>query len=149
MKTPLNSGNPAEPTTKKTLDQLVSILAAGSLPAAVRRKSFIVNDVPRAMFISADENLLATVLGTILHTVINHTENSCIRIAANVFDDIVYVQMQDSCSFSSDAVAGDLQQVQTLAQKMGGHVSLNRKREKVTSIAFSFPNLPQAALELV
>jgi hypothetical protein len=131
--------------TKKTLDQLVSLLAAGSLPAAVHRKSFIVNDVPRALSISADENMLATVLSSILQIVINHTENSCIRIAANVNDKIVNVQMQDSSSFNGNVIESDLKHVQTIANKMGGYLSINTNLKKITSIAFSFPNIPQAA----
>jgi|SRR5882724_10541700 len=146
MKSPINPIQSDKASTKKTLDQLVSLLAAGSLPTAVRRKSFIVNDVPHALSITTDENMLATVLGSILHTVVCHTENSCIRIAANVYDKIVQVSMQDSSNcFNSDVVANELQQVQALAEKMGGYLSMNSKLQKVTSIAFSFPNLPQAA----
>ncbi len=142
METTINTNHIS---TKKTLDQLVSILAAGSLPAAVHRKSFIVNDVPHALAISADEDMLAAVLGSILEIVINHTENSCIRIAAQVNDKIVNVQMQDNGSFSSNVIENDLKQVQTIASKMGGYLSINTNLKKVTSIAFSFPNLPQAA----
>ena len=132
------------PSTRKTLDQLVSLLAAGSLPAAVHRKSFIVNDVPRSLSISADENMLATVLSCILQIVINHTENSCIRIAANVNDKIVNVQMHDS-SFNGIVIENDLKQVQTIANKMGGYLSINTDLKKITGIAFSFPNIPYAA----
>jgi hypothetical protein len=141
METTINSCNPS---TKKTLDQLVSLLAAGSLPAAVHRKSFIVNDVPRALPISADENMLATVLSSILQIVISHTENSCIRIAANINDKIVNVQMQDN-NFNGNVIESDLKQVQTIANKMGGYLSIHTNLKKITSIAFSFPNIPQAA----
>ena len=142
METTINSPILA---TKKTLNQLVNLLAAGSLPAAVQRKSFIVNEVPRAMAIAADENMLATVIGSMLQIVINHTENSCIRISANVLEKNINVRILDSGSFRSNAVASDLKQVQTLASMMGGYVSINKELEKVTGIAFSFPNLPHAA----
>ena len=146
MKNQTNPANPVAVSTKKTLDELVSLLAAGYLPTAVRRKSFIINDVPHALSITTDENMLATVLGSILHAVVSHTENSCIRIAANVYDKVVQVSMQDSGnSFNGDAIANELQQVQALAEKMGGYLSMDSKMQKITSIAFSFPNLPQAA----
>lgn len=135
----------APETAPKTLDYLVSLLATSVLPTAVRRKSFIVNEIPREFHIAADENMLASVLGSLLHTVVTHTENSCIRIAAKEYGDIILVHLKDSSNFNNYAVANDLQQVQALAKKMGGCVSITSRREENTVIAFSFPNIPQAA----
>ena len=133
------------PTTPKTLDYLVSLLATSVLPTAVRRKSFIVNEVPGEFYISADENMLASVLSSLLHTVVTHTENSCIRIAAKEYGNVILIHVKDSSNFNNYAVASDLQQIQALAKKMGGCVSITSRREENTIIAFSFPNMPHAA----
>lgn len=136
--------NGSSQSTVKTLDQLVSMLATSALPAAVRKKSFIVNDVPEKLAISANENMLATVLGTLLHTVVSHADNSCIRIGANVNGNNVLVNVKDS-SNNYYSLAGALEQVQQLAQKMSGYVSVSDRQEKSVTIAFSFPNIPNAA----
>lgn len=143
MKSLLPTNDPGE-SAQKSLDELVSLLAAGALPAAVKKKSFIVNDVPEKLFICADENLLATVLSSLLHTVVNHSDNSCIRIAAQENGGDVQVNIRDSCNVTDYSVAGDLLQVQELAQKLGGYVSITNRHEKNITIAFSFPNLKVA-----
>jgi len=143
MKSSLPINGSSEPTTK-TLDQLVNLLATSALPAAVRRKSFIVNDVPERLAIEADENILASVLGSLLHTVVNHADNSCIRINAKENGNNILVNVKDS-SNNYYSLAGDLQQVQQLAQKMSGYVSVSDRKEKSVTIAFSFPNLAKVA----
>jgi hypothetical protein len=89
--------------------------------------------------------MLASVISSLLHTVVTHTENSCIRIAAKEYGDIILVHLKDSSNFNNYAVANDLQQIQALAKKMGGCVSITSRREENTIIAFSFPNIPNAA----
>jgi hypothetical protein len=122
------------------LHQMVSILMASELPTAVRRKSFFVNDVPPECYISTDQQILATVIRGLLHTVVTHTTNSCIRITANCYGPIVLMHVKDSNSFNYNGIYEDLQPVQQIAGKMGGFVSITSKREDVTTITFSFPN---------
>lgn len=143
MKSSLPINGSSEPATK-TLDQLISLLANSALPTAVQKKSFIVNDVPEKLAITADENMLASVLGSLLHTVVNHADNSCIRIGANVNGNNVLVNVKDS-SNNYYSLADDLRQVQQLAQKMSGYVSVSERHEKSVTITFSFPNIPNAA----
>jgi len=137
--------NSALSTTPKTLDYLVGLLATSVLPTAVRRNSFIVNEIPGKFYIATDENMLASVLSSLLHTVVTHTENSCIRIAAKEYGNVILVHMKDSRNFNNYPVANDLQQIQALAKKMGGCVSISSRRDENTIIAFSFPNIPHAA----
>ncbi|MBK5269838.1 MAG: HAMP domain-containing histidine kinase, partial [Bacteroidia bacterium] len=113
-------------------------------PAAVRKKSFIINDVPERLAITADENMLASVLSSLLHTVVSHADNSCIRIGANVQGSNVMVNVKDS-SNNYYSLAGELELVQQLAHKMSGYVSVSDRQEKSVTIAFSFPNLSTAA----
>ena len=143
MKPSLLSEEFTSPHTK-SLDELVSLLANSALPAAVRKKSFIVNDVPEKLNIATDENMLASVLSSLLHTVVSHADNSCIRIGADVEGNNVQVNVKDS-SNNYHSVDADLQQVQMLAQKMSGYVSVSDRLEKSVTIAFRFPNMPRVA----
>jgi len=142
MKDQLQASQPDQP---KTLDYLVNLLATSVLPTAVRRKSFIVNEVPHEFRIVADENMLASVLSGLLQTIVTHAENSCIRIAAKEYGNVILVHLKESGNFNNQAIANDLQQIQLLAKKLGGCVSISNRREENTTIAFSFPNLPHAA----
>jgi len=142
MRTIPNLPNDSVPAPRKTLDQLVSILAAGALPSAVRRKSFIVNDVPQALPLAIDENLLASILSGMLHTIVSNTGDSCVRVAAKKLGNIILVQVRHSNRLNRYDIARELKETQNLAREIGGCVSLGNKKENSTSIGFSFMNLP-------
>jgi len=126
------------------LHQMVSALVAGELPMAVRRRSFFVNDVPSEFYVSVDTHILASVIRELLHTIVSHTANSCIRISANSYGPIILMQVKDSNSFNYHGIYEDLQPVQQIAGRVGGYVSITSKREDMTTITFSFPNQPAA-----
>ena len=138
METTMTAGYPCKKRTEG-LSHLVKQLAISSTPAALKRGSFIVNDVPGDMNIAADENMLASVVGGMLNTVVNHAENSCIRIDARTHGNIVLVEVKDSSSINSYAVASGIQKFQPMAEKMGGYLCITSQHEKMMTIAFSFP----------
>jgi hypothetical protein len=129
------------------LHSMVNRISISSMPSATRRHSFIINDIPKDLEANTDENMLATVLGSLLHTVIGHTENCCIRISAKLCDGVVLVHLKESHRLSTAAFTGSLRQAQQLAEKIGGSVSVNNNRSEATTIVFSFVNnsLPLAA----
>ena len=131
------------PHETKTLDQLVSLLATGVLPAAIRKRSFIVNDVPKAMPIAIDEDTLASVLGGMLYSVINHTQDGCIRVSARQTGRNVEVQVNDSSIHNSETLAIELDKILALVKKMGGFVSIMDKQEEPAIVSFSFENVSE------
>ena len=132
---------PATASSPVTIHQLVKLIATNALPSAARNSSFIVNEVPETFIIIADENILATVLSRLLYSLVNQAENSCIRVTANEYDDIIFVYMKSTRGINNHAIDNDLQQAQSYAKKMNGNVGLSRNEEKVTGIVFSFPNM--------
>jgi hypothetical protein len=131
---------------KVTLHLMVNRISASSLPSATRKNSFIINDVPADLQASTDENMLATIFGSLLNTVITHTENCCIRISAKVYGKVVLLHLKETHRLNSPAFAGNIRQVQQLAEKIGGSVSVSNNRNEATTIVFSFiNNLPLAA----
>lgn len=136
---------PALQTTSSNLSILISRLVSSALPTAVRRKSFILNDIPRELYIAGNENILAAVLSNLLNTVVSHTENSCVRISAKVYGGITLVYIKDSGSFNKYTVACKLQELQLLAKKVGGCISFINRITEAPSIAFSFPHVSKAA----
>lgn len=128
------------------LHLMVNRISASSLPSATRKNSFIINDVPADLQTSTDENMLATIFGSLLNTVITHTENCCIRISAKVYGKVVLLHLKETHRLNSPAFAGNIRQLQQLAEKIGGTVSVSNNRNEATTIVFSFiNNLPLAA----
>jgi len=136
---------PAFQSTSSNLNVLISRLVSCALPTAVRRKSFILNDIPRELYVAGNENYLAALLSNLLDTVVNHTENNCIRVSAKVYGGITLVYMKDSGSFNKYTVGCQLKELQLLAKKVGGCISVISQRTEAPSIAFSFPNMAKAA----
>ena len=128
------------------LHLMVSRISASSLPSATRKNSFIINDVPSDLQANTDENMLATIFGSLLNTVITHTENCCIRVSAKVYGKVVLLHLKETHRLNTPAFAGNLRQLQQLAEKIGGTVSVSNNRNEATTIVFSFVNnLPLAA----
>ncbi len=138
MKTYSENGSSSNPTT---IHQLVKLISTNALPSALRNNSFIVNEVPLSFQILTDENILATVLSRLLYSLINHSENGCIRITANEYDDVIFIHLKNTRFNNNEAIDSDLQHAQSYAKKMNGNVGLSRTAEKVNGIVFSFPNL--------
>lgn len=120
------------------IHELVSRLSEGSMPFAISQHSLIVNDVPRELELNADENMVASILGSLLNTLITQTKNCCIRISAKQYGKIALLSLKESHSAGNRAFNGNIRQYQQLAEKVGGTVSISSHREKETTIIFSF-----------
>ena len=136
--------DPATALLPKNLHQLVGLIAGNSMPTAVQRNSFIVNEVPREFHIATDERILATVLSSLLNTVVRNSKHSCIRIKAREYEDVLFVTVRDN-GLSDYSINENLEEVQQLAKKMNGSVSIENVKDKFITILLSFPNFPKAA----
>lgn len=130
-----------QPALFEMVEKLVKI----SSFAATKNHSHIINDVPDSLAIKADPVVLASIIGNLLNTVVSHAKDSCIRISAKIYHDIILIHIKDSNSFNSYAVNAGLQMVQPMAEKIGGFLEITSQRHKETTIAFSFLNLREAA----
>ena len=125
----------------ENLNQLIDRLAGVFLPAAKRNQSYFVNDVPSTLSLDANPHYVAPVVSRMISTVVNHVKNSCIRFSAKKHGHIVVLEIQESGSVNGFALASELQQVNRLAEKIGGYLSISLPKAETTSIAFSFPNV--------
>ena len=128
------------------LHAIVSRVSSSSIAAATKKNSFIINDVPVDMRAAADEHMVATVFGALLNAMITHSNNTCIRVSAKLYGRIVLLHLKESSRFDSTIFASHLRQVQQLAEKIGGTISISNNQGDATTIVFSFlNNLPAAA----
>lgn len=129
----------------KNLHQLVDQAAGGSIPKAVKRNSFIINEVPRGFQVSSNEKILTAILNKMLSTVVNHSKHSCIRIKASVYGDILCLSIKDKSNFSDNAVTADLEPVKDMVKKLKGNIIIRNIEDKFTTILLSLPNIPITA----
>ena len=124
---------------------LVNRISDGLVPAAMRNKSFIINDVPENICANVDEDLLSSVLSKLMNVVIMNTENSCIRITAKTYGNLVLLHVTDDGCLNYNLISQNLTRIQSLAERLGGFVGFTSTRNKLTTIAFSFMNRQEAA----
>lgn len=127
------------------LRQLTDDLIDSVASAAIENDSFFVNEIPDDMDIDTDPQLVASVLGGMLSTVAQHAKGSCIRVSAKIYHNVILVHVKDCNSSQNYDIYHSLQELKPLAEKIGGVVDVNSLRLKVTTVVFSFPNLPMAA----
>ena len=129
----------------ETLSQLVSRISGDYLPKAVRNRSFFINEVPSDLAVDHNREWIASVVSGMLSTVVMHARDTCIRLSGRKYGQVIVLEVQESGCISTYAMACGLQDVQTMAEKIGGSLNISVHKSAVTRIAFSFPNLPIAA----
>jgi hypothetical protein len=144
METQLYRTLPLQPV-KPSLHAIVNQVMSDYMPEAKINKNSVQNDIPNKLPITANEELLTTVLSGMFHAIVSNARNSSIRVVAKTYNDIVLVHVKDSNTCNNYAVASGLARFRSLAEKMGGYLDITSQRSKETTIAFSFPNLPFAA----
>lgn len=145
MKSELTSASCLNRSENIGLHSLVDRVSSSSIYAATCRHSFIINDIPAHLMVNTDEHMLATIFGNLLNSVISNTKESCIRISARIYGKIALISMKESHQVNN-RVSINLRQLQQMAIKIGGAVSINSDRERTSTIIFSFTNnLPIAA----
>jgi nitrate/nitrite-specific signal transduction histidine kinase len=135
----------ASTQSQVALHLMINQLSVSTLPTAIRRENVVVNDIPAALYVHTDAHKLAAVIGSLLNTVIGHSKNSYIRVSAKSYGDVTLVHIKDNGRLNSPAFAGSLIEIQQLAERIGGSVSVTSYRNDVTTVALSFVNLPAAA----
>ena len=145
MKTETLIPEPERTIVATSLHDLVDTLANSLHPVVRQSKSLIINDVPENIMADRNENLLAAVLGGLMKEVITHTESSCICITAKSYNNVVLLHVKNDGSLNYDSISHNLSAMQKQAEKLDGYIGFTSYRNKITTIAFSFTNIQEAA----
>jgi Signal transduction histidine kinase len=107
------------------LKQLVGHVAQSILPSAVSRHSFFVNDIAPELQVSADRELLASVLSNLLQTAVSQTESDCIRISAYEQQEQVFLQVNENGRCYNTDIFKQMEQLMPMATILGGSVAIS------------------------
>ncbi len=124
----------------ENLKQVVSRLSAVFLPNAVRHQSFFLKDVPADISIESSPQYITPVMSRLIAAMVRHVSEACIRFTARKQGHVIVLEMHETGHVDGFAMASELQQVNALAETIGGRLSIAIPRSKTTSIAFSFPD---------
>ena len=120
-----------------SLHNLVDRLMDSFLPLAVAKRSFIINDIDPSLNMTADEQVLAFVVGSLMSNVINSSKSVCIRMEAVRTEKGVQLRVRNNGSFFYSTVAHSFAPVIEAARQLGGHINIYNQRHEGTVITLS------------
>ncbi|RYY53272.1 MAG: HAMP domain-containing histidine kinase [Chitinophagaceae bacterium] len=129
----------ATTSTNAWLYHLVEQLVRSSQHSIDRSQSCVVNDIPEDLCVSTDPEVLSTVINGMLSIAIIHAKDSCIRISASISSEMVLLNLRDYNRFNSYSGASGLQDIQSLAERLGGSLAVAAMRQGEKTIALSLP----------
>jgi len=135
----------AVPCAKVSLHELVSGLVQSLLPLTIRRQNLVLNEISRDLHVGADENMLAYVLWNLIKGAILSTQNECIHIEAITVGDRLMILIKDVGTYFHHTISREYRQVQHVAEKLGGSISIENDKEYGTNAAFYVSNSLVAA----
>src|SRR5688572_31255524 len=74
---------PEQRQTRLQMKSLIDHLCRSVLTVSVQGRNLLINDVPAGLPATRDEDHMALVLGQLIHTIVSHTTDDCIRINAS------------------------------------------------------------------
>jgi hypothetical protein len=123
-----------------SIHQLVNKLQANLLPYAVKKRSFIINDVEEDLCVAADENVLSFIVGGLLSNTIFGRPGSCIRIEAVTNEQGVQLKIRSNGSFAYSSTMYSLGNIMDAARQVGGNIGLISESNSGMAIVFSMTN---------
>jgi len=134
-------------TTNKPvpLKLLVEQLVLQFQSSALRNGSAILNDVPEDLYVNADKNILSKIISSLLDSITYSSRNSYIRISTKRYNNIILFHLRDSNTAFIPTQNYDWQEMNLLAEKLGGCIIEDDLRKKHATITFSFCSMANAA----
>lgn len=123
--------------TTVSLHKLVSELVQSLLPLTVKRHNLVLNEIPRDLCVGADENMLAYVLWSLINGAIQSTHNECIHIEGITMDDCMMIRIKDVGTYFRHTICREYRQVQHVAEKLGGSISIENGKNAAFCISNS------------
>jgi K+-sensing histidine kinase KdpD len=120
------------------LKLLVGHVAQSILPSAVSRNSFFVNDIAPDLQVSANPELLASLISDLLQTAVSQTESDCIRISAYKKQEQVFLQVNENGRCYNADIFKKMEQLMPMAATLGGTVAI-KPDDKGLELALRFP----------
>jgi hypothetical protein len=124
------------------LHEVVNRLVTSFSGIATSNKNLFVNEIPGHLQLAADPQMIASVISGLLSSVVSYAKDSCIRLSAKIYGNVILVQVKDSSSFNINAIESQVKKLQPLAERIRGSVGVTSQRNNITTLTFGFPNLP-------
>ena len=122
-----------------SLKTIITRIINGIIPVRVTKHTLLINDVPQHLMVAENKNSIATVLSNLLTAVTAHASGTCIHVTAKAFGNVIWMQLKDQKLINTRFMTQCIQDIQPVAESIGGYVGITRHRDAEATIVFSFP----------
>jgi glucose-6-phosphate-specific signal transduction histidine kinase len=100
----------------------------------------LINNVNDKLKVITDETVVGHVISGLINAVITHTRQSLVHISAKeLYGKMIEISIKDDNCFNTYAMALSLQDIVPLAEKIGGQLNITNRKQRMTTISFTFP----------
>lgn len=122
-----------------SLKTIITRIIKSIIPVTVTKNTLLINDVPQFLTVAENKNSVVTVLSNLFTAVAAHASGTCIRVSAKAFGNVIWLQLKDQKLINTNFLTQCIQDIQPVAENIGGYVGITRHRDAETTIVFSFP----------
>ena len=137
-------GTPVKTVGTISMNKMINRLLTSFQPAAVKKNSFFINEIPHDIIVHVNKNMLAAVISELLTSVVHKTKNSCVHISAKRYSNIILFRLKDS-HVDGNMFDYNWRTVNPLVERLGGCITINEAEKKSSSLTFSFRCLSNVA----
>ncbi|MBL7745441.1 MAG: HAMP domain-containing histidine kinase [Chitinophagaceae bacterium] len=102
--------------------------------------SAVINNVNARLRLSIDENLIGSIISSLLKVMVMHSRHGLIIVSAKeLYGKMIEFNIKDENCCNTYGIALSLQDVVPLAEKAGGRLNILNRKQKITTVSFSFP----------
>lgn len=132
----------------QTLDEIMRACLLRSINSETTKSLRVNNDITDNLVIYNDVSKVSHVLQHVLKSVFSTSQQNQIRITAKTYSDVVLIHLRDADGLDEDRVRPALLDMQSCVEELGGFLDITSHRPSETTIAFSFPNIPDFSGQL-
>ena len=124
-------------STQVSLHLLIDQLMYSLVPEATRKRSFLLNAVDRGVTVNTNEDMFTYILSNMITGAVNCTDNGCIRIEALLDNGQTRICVKNNSHYFYSTVSQLLGPVHSLAQQLGGSISIDNKSNSGTTVSLT------------
>jgi hypothetical protein len=121
---------------QKCLNKVIADLKAGT----IKQDDIIINDLPGELLVSTHKEILAEIIKYLVNTVVINSKNNIIHISAKLVGNITLMHIRNSHAEYSNDIAERLQGIESMAERLGGCVTISNNRMYGLNLVFTFIN---------
>src|SRR5258706_3080694 len=123
-------------TLHKCVNQVIGDLQSKPAVTSIR----IANNVHPEVLVMNDKDKLMAILGFLLNTVVTNGQHSIICLSAKLIGSITLIHIRTSDTKYSRAITDSLREIEPLAGKLGGCITISSNKMYGLTLAFTFIN---------